>query len=103
MYATLVHVHVKLDRLAEFIEATSRNHEASVMEPGNLRFDVLQLVEDPTRFVLYEAYRDEAAARAHKETRHYEAWRDAVADLMAEPRNGVRYDGLYPRTTVAER
>ena len=96
MYVTLVHAHVKLDRLADFIEATRKNHEASVMEPGNLRFDVLQLVEDPSRFILYEAYRDEAAAKAHKETPHYAAWRDAVADLMAEPRQGVRYDGLMP-------
>jgi autoinducer 2-degrading protein len=103
MYVTLVHAHVKLDRLAEFIEATHRNHEASVREPGNLRFDVLQLVDDPTRFILYEAYRDEAAAKAHKDTPHYAAWRDAVADLMAEPRNGVRYEGLFPQTTVAER
>jgi autoinducer 2-degrading protein len=96
MYVTLVHVHVKLDRLEEFIEITRQNHEASVMEPGNLRFDVLQLVEDPTRFILYEAYRDEAAAKAHKETAHYAAWREAAPDLMAEPRTGVRYDGLFP-------
>ena len=103
MYVTLVHVRVKLDRLAEFIEVTRRNHEASVMEPGNLRFDVLQLVEDPTRFILYEAYRDEAAAKAHKETAHYAAWRDAAADLMAEPRQGVRYEGLFPATTESDR
>jgi (4S)-4-hydroxy-5-phosphonooxypentane-2,3-dione isomerase len=96
MYVTLVHIHVKPERLAEFIEVTRRNHEGSVAEPGNLRFDVLQLAEDPTRFILYEAYRDEAAAKAHKETPHYAAWRDAAADLMAEPRSGVRYDGLFP-------
>jgi autoinducer 2-degrading protein len=93
---TLVHVHVKPEHLAEFIEAARANHLASVREPGNLRFDVLQSAEDETRFVLYEAYRDEAAAKAHKETAHYAAWRDAVASWMAEPRLGVRYDGLLP-------
>jgi autoinducer 2-degrading protein len=98
MFVTLVHVHVKPEHLAEFIGATRTNHLASVREPGNLRFDVLQSTEDGTRFVLYEAYRDEAAAKSHKETAHYAAWRDAVADWMAEPRLGVRYDGLLPVT-----
>jgi len=98
MFVTLVHVHVKPEHLAEFIETTRANHLASVREPGNLRFDVLQSAEDETRFVLYEAYRDEAAAKAHKETAHYAAWRDAVASWMAEPRLGVRYDGLFPAT-----
>jgi (4S)-4-hydroxy-5-phosphonooxypentane-2,3-dione isomerase len=96
MFVTLVHVHVKAEHLEEFIEVTGANHEGSVREPGNLRFDVLQLVEDRTRFILYEAYRDEAAAKAHKETRHYAEWRDAVADWLVEPRVGVRYDGLLP-------
>jgi autoinducer 2-degrading protein len=98
MFVTLVHVHVKPEHLAKFIEATRANHLASVREPGNLRFDILQSAEDPTRFVAYEAYRDEAAAKAHKETAHYAAWRDAVASWMAEPRLGVRYDGLLPVT-----
>jgi autoinducer 2-degrading protein len=96
MYVTLVHVRVKPERLDEFIEITRANHEGSVREPDNLRFDVLQSVEHPTSFVLYEAYRDEAAAKAHKETAHYAEWRDAVAEWMAEPRQGVRYDGLFP-------
>jgi len=96
MYVTIVHVHVKPEHVAEFVEAIRINHEASVKEPGNLRFDILQLADDPTRFVAYEAYRDEAAAKAHKETPHYLAWRDKVAEWMAEPRQGVRYDGLFP-------
>jgi autoinducer 2-degrading protein len=96
MHVTIVHVHVRPEHVAEFIDAIRINHEGSVKEPGNLRFDILQSVEDPTRFVAYEAYVDEAAAKAHKETAHYLAWRDKVADWMAEPRQGVRYDGLFP-------
>lgn len=94
-YVTLVAVRVKAAHLAAFIEATRRNHEASVREPGNLRFDVLQSVDDPTSFTLVEAYESEAAAAAHKQTAHYLAWRDTVADWMAAPRQGLRYDGLY--------
>ena len=69
---------------------------ASIHEPGNLRFDILQMSEDPTRFILYEAYADEPAARAHKETAHYLAWRERVGPMMAEPRRGEVFAGLYP-------
>jgi autoinducer 2-degrading protein len=103
MHVTLVHVHVRHDRVEAFIEVTRVNHEASRREPGNLRFDVLRSVDDRERFVLYEAYRDEEAARAHKTTAHYLAWRDAVADWMVEPRVGVRYDGLLPDPDDADR
>ncbi|MBN1268177.1 MAG: antibiotic biosynthesis monooxygenase [Kiritimatiellae bacterium] len=95
MLVTLVHVHVKPEHLEPFIAATKANHEGSVKEPGNRRFDVLQLAEDPTRFVLVEAYEDESCVAAHKETAHYKTWRDTVADWMAEPRKGVKYKGLF--------
>lgn len=96
MHVTLVHVHVKPDRVEDFIAASRANHEGSVKEPGNRRFDVLQDPTDPTRFLLYEAYASPADAAAHKDTPHYKAWRDAVADMMAEPRLGVPYVGLMP-------
>ena len=96
MQVTLVHVHVKPEAVEAFVEATRRNHENSVKEDGNRRFDVLQDPTDPTRFILYEAYGDEAAAKAHKDTPHYLTWRDTVADMMAEPRRGVPFVGLYP-------
>lgn len=102
MFVTLVHVHVQPERLNEFEAATRANHQASIREPGNVRFDVLRSVEDPTRYVLYEWYVDEDAAKAHKATAHYDAWRDAVADWLAEPRYGVRYTGLLPATRVVE-
>ena len=96
MHVTLVHVRVMPDSADAFAEACRLNHEASTQEPGNRRFDVLQDAEDPCRFVLYEAYVDEAAALAHKETAHYLAWRETVAPMMAEARRGVPYTGLYP-------
>ena len=95
MYVTLVHVVVKPDVVDAFIAATRANHEASVREPGNRRFDVLQSPEDPTRFVLYEAYASAEDAAAHKQTPHYAQWRDTVAPMMAEPRKGVPMRGLY--------
>ena len=96
MHVTLVSVHVVPDHVDDFLDAIRANHEASIREPGCARFDVLQSPDDPTRFLLYEAYLDAAAAAAHKETPHYGEFRDTVADWMAEPRHGVRWTGLYP-------
>ena len=96
MQVTIVHVVVKPDHIDDFIEASRLNHEASCKEPGNRRFDVLQSSDDPTRFVLYEAYENATEAAKHKQTEHYLKWRESVADWMAEPRQGVPYNGLFP-------
>jgi len=96
MHVTLVQIEVKPEHVADFIEATRRNHEDSIREAGNRRFDVLQSTEDPARFVLYEAYASAEDAADHKRTAHYLAWRDAVAEWMAAPRQGVPYRGLFP-------
>jgi autoinducer 2-degrading protein len=96
MHVTLVHVFVKPENITDFVEACRLNHEGSTAEPGNRRFDILQDAADPGHFVLYEAYASEAHARAHKETAHYAAWRDTVADMMARPREGQPFVGLFP-------
>ena len=96
MHVTLVHVRVVPEHVQDFIAATRANHLAAVREPGNLRFDVLQSPDDPTEFVLYEAYASAADAAVHKETAHYLTWRDGVAGWMAQPRRGVPYRGLFP-------
>ena len=97
MQVTIVHVHVKAGHIDDFIEACRSNHEASIKENGNRRFDILQSADDPTRFVLYEAYASKDDAAAHKQTPHYFNWRDTVADWMASPRQGVPYNGLFPK------
>lgn len=96
MHVTIVYVKVKPEHIESFINLTLANAKGSVKEPGNLRFDVLQSPDNPGEFVLYEAYRDEEAAKAHKTTPHYLAWREAVAEWMAEPRRGVVYRGIFP-------
>jgi autoinducer 2-degrading protein len=91
-----VSVRVKPDCVEAFQAATLANARASVQEPGIARFDVVQQSDDPTRFVLVEAYRTSAAPAAHKGTAHYAAWRDAVAPMMAEPRTSVKFTNLFP-------
>jgi (4S)-4-hydroxy-5-phosphonooxypentane-2,3-dione isomerase len=100
MFVTLVHCHVKPEHAEAFADACRANCEASSREPGNLRFDLLRQADDPTRFILYESYVDEAAAKAHKDTPHYAAWREATAEMFAETRYGVRYEGLFPGTAA---
>jgi (4S)-4-hydroxy-5-phosphonooxypentane-2,3-dione isomerase len=97
-YMLIVHiqVHVKPELVESFKKATLANAQASLKEPGVVRFDIVQQQEDPARFVFVEVYRDAAAAVAHKETPHYLAWRDAVAPMMAEPRLGVKFNNVFP-------
>lgn len=96
MQVTVVHVQVKPQHVQDFISASRLNHEASVREPGNRHFDVLQSFDDHTRFILYEAYVSTEAAAAHKNTAHYLKWRDTVEPWMAVPRVGISYIGIFP-------
>ena len=91
-----VHVHVKPEHIEAFKLATIENAGNSVKEPGIARFDVVQQADDPTRFVLVEAYRDTEATAHHKATAHYHAWAEKVADMLAEPRSRVVYANIYP-------
>ena len=91
-----VHVHLKPEYVDAFKQVTLANARASAQEPGIARFDVLQHQDDPTRFVLVEAYRTAEAPAAHKETKHYQVWRDAVAPMMAEPRTSVKFGNVFP-------
>ena len=96
MLVVHVHVRVKPECVEAFRQASLANARQSVQEPGIARFDVVQQADDPTRFVLVEAYRTAEAPAAHKATAHYATWRDAVADLMAEPRTSVKYANVHP-------
>ena len=91
-----VHVHVTPESVEAFREATLANASQSVGEPGIARFDVIQSVDDPTRFVLIEVYRNAQAPAAHKDTAHYQKWRDTVAPMMAQPRSSHIYINVFP-------
>jgi len=96
MIVTTVSVQVRTESREAFIRATIANHESSVREPGNRRFDVLQSKEDPDRFLLYEAYNSDEAAAAHKKTAHYLIWRSTVEPMMAQPRSAAHYTAVRP-------
>ena len=96
MLVVHVHVHVKPDKTEAFKQASVENARNSIQEPGIARFDVIQQQDDPTRFVLVEVYRTPEDPARHKETAHYQKWRDAVADMMAEPRSSVKYGNVFP-------
>jgi len=92
----MVHVHVKPESVEAFKQASIENASNSVQEEGVARFDVIQQADDPTRFILVEVYKTPEAPAAHKETAHYLRWRETVADMMAEPRQGIKYTNLFP-------
>jgi (4S)-4-hydroxy-5-phosphonooxypentane-2,3-dione isomerase len=91
-----VHVNVKPEYIEAFKQATIENASHSIQEEGIARFDVIQQLDDPAKFILIEVYRTAAAPAAHKETAHYARWRDTVAAMMAEPRQGIQYANIVP-------
>jgi len=96
MFIVHVHVHVKDGMADAFAAASVANASNSVKEPGVARFDVIRQQDDPNRFVLVEVYRTPDDPAAHKQTAHYAAWRDTVAEMMAEPRRAVKFDNVFP-------
>jgi (4S)-4-hydroxy-5-phosphonooxypentane-2,3-dione isomerase len=96
MLIVLVQVKVKSSDVEAFKAATIRNAQESRKEPGIARFDLLQQQDDPTRFVLVEAYRNADAPAAHKQTPHYQVWRDTVESMMAEPRQSTKFGNIDP-------
>ncbi|AJI83365.1 autoinducer-2 (AI-2) modifying protein LsrG [Yersinia enterocolitica] len=96
MHVTLVEINVKEDKVEQFVEVFRANHQGSLLEPGNLRFDVLQDESIPTRFYIYEAYVDEAAVAAHKKTPHYLRCVEELEGLMTGPRKKTTFIGLMP-------
>jgi autoinducer 2-degrading protein len=96
MLVVYVHVHVKPEFVEDFRRASLENASSSIKEPGVARFDVMQQADDPTRFVLVEVYRTPEDPARHKETSHYQNWRDKVEDMMAEPRKSIKYTNVFP-------
>jgi len=96
MLTVHVHINVKPEHIGAFKAACIENSRNSLKEPGIARFDVLQQQDDPTKFLLVEVYRTAEAPAAHKQTAHYHAWAETVADMLAEPRFGVKFAKVYP-------
>jgi quinol monooxygenase YgiN len=96
MFIVHVFANVKSDKVEAFRLATIENARSSIKEPGVARFDVIQQQDDQTRFVLVEVYRTPDDAAKHKETTHYQKWKDTVADMMAEPRTSIKYTNVFP-------
>ena len=96
MFIVHVNVHVKPEFVDAFRDASLANARESVKEAGVARFDVIQEIERPERFMLLEVYRTPEDPAKHKETSHYQTWRDTVTDMMAEPRSSVKYRNLFP-------
>jgi quinol monooxygenase YgiN len=96
MHILMVHARVKAEFIDAFKEATIVNAENSAREPGVARFDFMQQQDDPSKFVLYEVYRDADAPAKHKETAHYNAWLEKVTDMFEEPRTRALYTNVFP-------
>jgi (4S)-4-hydroxy-5-phosphonooxypentane-2,3-dione isomerase len=98
MHVVFVQVNVKPDAVEAFRQEILANATGSMQESGVIRFDVFQQADDPTRFTLVEIYHSPEDQLKHRETTHYLRWRDTVGEMMAEPRQAVRYIQVFPAT-----
>ena len=96
MIVRVIRVFVKPEFIDQFEAATRANHEASLGERGVLRFDVLRHPENRGEYLLYEVYADHAATETHKQTPHYAVWKEAVAEMMARPRESESFEVIAP-------
>jgi autoinducer 2-degrading protein len=96
MHMIMVRLEVRPERLDDFLELVRFNASQSRKEPGNLRFDVVRSVDNPTRFALYEVYRDDASIQAHQATPHYAKWRAEIESLLVTPRISEKFTSIFP-------
>ena len=96
MHIVHVHARVKPNQVDTFKMATIENAKNSIKEPGVARFDVLQNQDDPAKFILIEVYHTVEDSARHKETAHYQKWRDKVAPMMAEQRTSYKFINIFP-------
>ena len=95
MYVVAVSVWVKAEWVESFRSETLENARNTRQEANNVRFDVLQAEGEPMRFLLYECYRTKADFVAHQQTPHYLKWKQTVAEMMAQPRQGVKFNSVF--------
>src|SRR2546430_16020477 len=96
MHMIMVRLEVKPERLDDFMSLVTFNASHSRKEPGNLRFDVVRAIDAPTRFALYEVYRDEASVQTHQATAHYARWRAEIETLLVKPRISEKFISVSP-------
>ena len=58
--------------------------KATRAEPGCLWFDWSRSVEDPTEYVLVEAFRDDAAGAAHVQSEHFRKAQETLPPHLVE-------------------
>lgn len=96
MYIVHVHIHVKPEFVEQFKNISIENARSSLQEPGIARFDVIQQTDDPSRFELIEVYRTSEDPAIHKETIHYNKWRENAEPLLVEARSRTVYSNIFP-------
>lgn len=96
MFAMLVEINIKPEKQQEFLDLFKYHQHETSMEPGNIRFDVLQDPKNHSKFYAYEVYANEEALNAHRQTPHYKHCIKELEHLMTTPRKKTIFDWIYP-------
>lgn len=87
----MVRVEVKDGFVSDFIRETFHARDiAESIEPGCVRYDIIQDITDTHKFTLLESYTSETAIDDHKSTQHFINWRANVQEMMASPRTTTK-------------
>lgn len=97
MQVLIVEMNVKPSERERFLEILIHDAQQSVsVEPGCVRFDLLEDVHTPNKFYFYEVYTDEAAINAHSDTPHFKQFFEALPDLIVGELKRNVAANIYP-------
>lgn len=92
----MIFIVAKFDVAPEYQESwlsiTADFTAATRAEPGNLWFEWSRTVDDPSEYVLLEAFRDQQAGAAHVQAPHFQAGLDAMRPALSSTPRIVHAD-----------
>jgi quinol monooxygenase YgiN len=84
---------IRPERADEWLSLVDDFTRATRAEPGNIFFEWNRSVDDPNRFVLVEAFQDDAAA-AHVNSAHFKTAMGWMPDVVADTPDIISVQGV---------
>lgn len=103
MNTWMTEFQVGLDHLDGFLTASEVFASASLREPGMVSFALLQRIDDPSRFSLFEVFHDDQARETQRHTLHFQAWMEAISEWLIGSFVPLPFLPIYPPAEDWER
>ena len=96
MNTWLTAIHIKPEHVEKFLTASTPFAGESLRESGLVSFALLQQLNDPACFSMFDVYHDDPAREEHLKSAHYLAWLTLITPLLAEPMTPLPYMPIFP-------